>query len=161
MTLFEINQAILDCVDEETGEVIDTSALDKLQMEKEEKIGNIAAYIKNLKAEAKALKEEENILSARRKACENKEARLKDYLQEALQGQKFKDARVSIYYGKSAPAVKIADEKRFIDWAKESAPEYLTYSEPTVNRAKLKEDIENGLEFSTATLEQSTYIVIK
>lgn len=163
MTLFEIDQQILDCVDMETGEILDLEKLDSLQMEKKEKIGNVAAFIKNLVAESKALKEEEDILAARRRACDNKVKRLKDYLQESLNGEKFKDSRVSIYYGKTAPSVKFAgdDEKAFIDWAKTSAPEYLTYSEPTVNKARLKEDISSGLEFSLASLEQSSYIVIK
>ena len=32
MTIYEIDQAIMECVDLETGEIIDTEQLDKLQM---------------------------------------------------------------------------------------------------------------------------------
>ena len=163
MTLYEIDQAILDCVDMETGEVIDVEKLDELQLAKEEKIGNIAAFIKNLTAESKALKEEEDALAARRKSADKKIKSLKDYLSSALAGQKFKDSRCSIYFSKSAPSVHFPndDEKAFVEWAKEHAPEYLTYAEPTVNKTRLKEDINSGLEFSLASLEASTYIVIK
>ena len=51
MTLYEIDDAILNCIDEETGEIIDAEQLDKLYMEKEEKLENIALWIKDLKAE--------------------------------------------------------------------------------------------------------------
>lgn len=163
MTLYEINQGILDCVDAETGEIIDVEKLDALQLARDEKIGNIAAYIKNLSAESKAIKAEEDALAARRKSADKKIKDLKDYLAAALNGQKFKDARCSVYFSRSAPAVRFAndDERGFVEWAKENAPEYLVYAEPTVNKTKLKDDINSGLEFSKATLEASTYIVIK
>lgn len=163
MTLYEINQGILDCVDAETGEIIDVEKLDALQLARDEKIGNVAAYIKNLSAESKAIKAEEDALAARRKSADKKIKDLKDYLAAALNGQKFKDSRCSIYFSKTAPAVHFEndDERGFIEWAKENAPEYLTYAEPTVNKTKLKEDINSGLEFSKASLESSTYIVIK
>ena len=50
-TLYEINQDILDCIDLETGEVFDLDKLQNLQMEKNEKIENIALLIKNLKSD--------------------------------------------------------------------------------------------------------------
>ena len=34
--LYEIDQAILDCVDLETGEILDSDRLDALQMEREQ-----------------------------------------------------------------------------------------------------------------------------
>ena len=58
MTIYEIDQAIMNCVDVETGEIIDTEQLDKLQMERDAKLENVACWIKDLKAEAEALKNE-------------------------------------------------------------------------------------------------------
>ena len=49
MKLYEINEAIENCVDTETGEILDEAALDALKIEREEKIRNIAAWIVNLK----------------------------------------------------------------------------------------------------------------
>lgn len=37
MTLYEINNAILECVDMETGEIIDSDKLSELQMAFDEK----------------------------------------------------------------------------------------------------------------------------
>ena len=57
--------AILDLVDEETGEITDLdqfealkAEMDGLQMAREQKISNVACWIKNLKAEADAIKAE-------------------------------------------------------------------------------------------------------
>ena len=52
MKLYEIDEAILNCIDLETGEIIDTEQLDKLTMEREAKLENVACWIKELKAEA-------------------------------------------------------------------------------------------------------------
>ena len=35
--IYEINQAILDCIDPETGEVLDMEALEQLQMDRVQK----------------------------------------------------------------------------------------------------------------------------
>ena len=56
MTIYEIDQAIMECVDIETGEIIDTEQLDKLQMERDTKLENVACWIKELTAEAEAIK---------------------------------------------------------------------------------------------------------
>ena len=56
MTLYEINNAILECVDMETGEIIDSDKLSELQMAFDEKIENVALWIKDLKAESEAIK---------------------------------------------------------------------------------------------------------
>ena len=76
-TLYEINNAILECCDTETGEILDVERLQQLQLEKGQKIEGVALYIKNLDAEAAALKTEEAALAERRKAKENKAKRLK------------------------------------------------------------------------------------
>ena len=61
MTLFEINEQIQKAIelgfDPETGEILDASALEQLQIDRDEKIENICLYIKDLTAEAKALAE--------------------------------------------------------------------------------------------------------
>ena len=49
-SLYTIEQNILDCIDTETGEILDTGRLNRLQMERSNKIRNIACLIKNLKS---------------------------------------------------------------------------------------------------------------
>jgi hypothetical protein len=101
MTLYEIREEILNCVDEETGEVVDTEKLKALEMEHDAKISNIACWIKDLRAEAEALKNEKQALEKRQKAAENKAESLKEFLAVYLEGEKFKDNRVSISYRRS------------------------------------------------------------
>ena len=105
MTPYEINQAILDTVDQETGEIIDLDRLNALEMERDTKISNVACWIKDLKAEAEAIKAEKQVLEKRQKAAENKAESLKQWLLFALNGEKFKDARCSISYRKSEKVV--------------------------------------------------------
>ena len=64
MTLYEIDKAIMECVDLETGEIIDTEQLDKLTMEREAKLENVACWIKELKVEAEALKAGKTVAGA-------------------------------------------------------------------------------------------------
>ena len=52
--LYDIDQDILDCVDLETGEILDTEKLDALQMEREAKLEGVALWVKDLRAEAEA-----------------------------------------------------------------------------------------------------------
>lgn len=108
MNLYEINDAIMDCVDTETGEIIDAEKLESLQMAFDEKVENIALWIKNLLADAAAIKTEKDALADREKACRNKAESLKSYLASALDGSKFSTPRVAISWRKSE-SVEIDD----------------------------------------------------
>lgn len=113
-TIYEINEQIMQCIDFETGEVIDADKLDALQLEKDKKIENIACWIKNLTADAQALKAEEQSLAERRKTKENTVERLKQYLSNVLEAAPFESARVKITFRKST-AVNVTDESRLSD----------------------------------------------
>lgn len=101
MNIYEIDNAILDCIDLETGEIIDEEKLNALQMERGKKVSNVACWIKDLKAENEAIKAEKQNLSRRQEVNEHKMESLKKWLTFALNGEKFKDGRVSISYRKS------------------------------------------------------------
>lgn len=58
MRLYEIEQAIMDCIDEETGEIIDLERLNQLMMDKQKKIEGVALWVKNLEADEAAFKKE-------------------------------------------------------------------------------------------------------
>lgn len=108
MNLYELDDAILDCVDTETGDIVDIEKLEALEMERNTKISNIACWIKNLEANAEAIKAEKKNLEKRQKTCENQASRLREYLQGYLAGAKFEDARCVISY-RSSTSTEIAE----------------------------------------------------
>lgn len=57
--LYDINSEILSCIDAETGEIIDVERLQALQMEREQKVENVALWYKNLLSDAAQYAEEE------------------------------------------------------------------------------------------------------
>lgn len=158
MNIYEIEQAIMSLVDLETGEITDFSAFESLAMAKDEKIENIALWIKNLNAEAKAIREEEKNLAERRKAAENKSDSLKMYLDSVLNGEKFSTAKVAISYRKSS-SVEVDDG--FMEWAKENADSLLKYSEPSVDKTAIKEAIVSGKAIEFARISENLNIQIK
>ena len=153
MKLYEINQAIMDCVDAETGEIIDTEQLDKLQMERETKVENVACWIKDLKAEAEALKNEKQALAERQKVAENKMESLKKYLAYALDGKAFKSTRASVSFRKSQK-VEIADIYKVDE-------NYLRYKEPEADKTAIKEALKAGKTVEGATLVENTSVIIR
>lgn len=100
-SLYEINQRILECVDPETGELIDPENLEALVMEKELKIENVALWIKNLQSDALAYKAEKEAFAEREKKATAKVESLKGWLAMALAGQKFSTARCAVSFRKS------------------------------------------------------------
>lgn len=106
--LYEINQAILACVDSETGEIIDDRIGD-LMMEREQKLENVALWIKNLQADAQAFKAEKEAFENRQKAAEKKIVSLMKYLTDNLQGEKFSTTKCAVSFKKSV-RVDIFDE---------------------------------------------------
>ena len=153
MKLYEIDEAITKCVDAETGEIIDAEQLDKLYMEKEEKLENIALWIKDLKAEAEALKAEKMAFAERQKVAENKMESLKKYLAYALDGKAFKSTRASVSFRKSQ-AVEITDIYKLDE-------NYLRYKEPEADKTAIKEALKAGKTVAGATLVENTSVIIK
>lgn len=161
MTLYEINQEMLDCIDMETGEIIDVVRLNELEMAKAEKIENVVLWIKNLDAETDAIIAEMEALMKRRRVKENKAYQLLQYLNEALEGQRFETARCAVGYRKSQ-AVEIEDEKAFLAWVNASGrDDLLTYQQPKVNKTEVKAALKTGIEIPGATLVEKQNLQIK
>jgi outer membrane murein-binding lipoprotein Lpp len=158
MTIYEIDQALLSLIDPDTGEIGDYDMFCELQMEREAKVENMALWIKNLNAEADAIKAEKDNLADREKAARNKADRLKKYLAEILCGEKFTSPRVAVTFRKSE-AVEIDED--FIEWAREKAGYLLKYKDPEVNKTAIKEAIKNGTAIEFARIVQNNNIQIK
>ena len=108
-SLYEIDRSILECIDLETGEVIDAERLEHLQMDRNQKIENIALWIKNLQSDAMAYKAEKDAFAEREQAATKKAEQLKAYLAQVLEGQKFSTARCAVSFRRSE-SVTIEDE---------------------------------------------------
>jgi len=160
MTIYEIDAAIQALVDPETGELQDYEAFEALQMEREQKLDNVGAWIKDLTAQAKAIREEELALADRRKALEKKAERLKDYLTYALQGEKFSSARVNVSYRKSTQ-VQVEDEAKLIRWAKRNKLKDLFQVKTTVNKTEIGKVLKTGTAVPGASLIECSNIQIK
>ncbi len=162
LALMTASDAILDLVDEETGEVTDIdqfealkAEIDGLQMAREQKISNVACWIKNLTAEADAIKAEKQNLAKRQQVAENKAESLKKYLKYALQGEKFKDARVSISYRRS-------EDIHFCEgFDGESLPDEFVKVEKKAKLTEIKNAIKEGREIPGVSLISKQNIQIK
>ena len=159
MTIYEIDNNIMNCIDMETGEVIDTDKLNDLQMERDAKIENVALWIKELKAEAEAIKNEKQALADRQRVAENKAESLKNWLAYALNGEKFKTAKCSISY-RNSESVEVTEEG--LEALMRDHEDLLTYKSPEPNKKAIKDAIKNdGLTVAGVQLVQKTSTIIK
>lgn len=146
MTLYEINQALLDLVDPETGELADFEVYEQLQLAREEKVENTALLIKNLLAEAKMIEEEEKKLNARRRAAENKASRLKEYLINTLEGEQFSSPRVAIGFRKSA-ALEVHSLSSVVAWLTQNGHgDLVVHGMPSLDKRTVTELVKSGVE---------------
>ena len=161
MNLFEINDAITRCVkladgdyvDTETGEIIDTAAIEQLEMDRDTKIRNIACWIRNLESDEKQLAEQEKIFRERKQACKNKRESLKSYLAAFLNGKKWQNSEVAISWRKSE-SVEVEEGAAIPE-------QYLRYKEPEINKAQLKADLKAGAVVDGCQLVTKNNIQIK
>ena len=144
MTLYEIAQEMASLIDPETGEIRDYEAFDALSMAREEKIDNTAKWIIELEAEAKMVKERVDELTERARAAKKKAERLREFLQEYLQGEKRKTADYTIGYRRTE-AVEITDEHATATWLlARGHDDALTYPEPKISKTAVKELLKAG-----------------
>ena len=153
MTLYEIDQGILGCIDPETGEIADFEKFDELSMEREAKLENVALWIKNLKAEAEALKAVKQAFADRQKAAENKAESLKRYLEHALAGEAFKTTKVVVSFRKTT-SVEVDNVYDLPNW-------YIRPGEPQADKVALKKDLAAGKEIEGAHLVEGLSVSIK
>lgn len=153
INIYKIDAAITACVDQETGEILDEAALDALVMERDKKIENVACWIKDLKAEAGAIREEEKALADRRHSAENKAESLKQWLNDALRGEKFKTAKVSVSYRKSK-SVHVTDEKAIDD-------KFFVPQPAKLDKRMVNEFLKNGMAVKGCELEEKINLQVK
>ena len=153
MNLYEIDAEILGCVYIETGEIFDVDKFEELSLTRDAKIENICLWIKNLKAQAEALKAEKESFAQRQKAAETKMESLKRYISTYLEGTAFESAKVKVSFRKSE-AVEIMEGAVIPD-------EYLRFKEPEVNKTELKAALKKGVQIPGVSIVENQNIQIK
>lgn len=165
MKLYQIDQKLeeliengfnIECVDPDTGEIDESKAdalLDRIIAEREDALEAYGCIVKDITAEISAIRNEEIILSARRK---HKEKRLESFKNAIIRSldkmgdAKFESPRVS-YSFRSSRAVEVTDS--FTTYAQESGRiDLLCYHAPTPDKAAIKRAIEAGEEIPGAQI---------
>lgn len=101
MRLYEINAEIENCIDYETGEILDIERFQELQIEKEKKLEAIALVYKNAVAESKMFDDEIKALKERKEKSVKLADRMKEMLFNDLNGEKFSTSKVNVSFTKS------------------------------------------------------------
>ena len=156
-SLYEIDNQIESIVekfagafDEATGEIIDEELysdsqkeLDNLEIAQNEKIENIACYIKNLTAEVSVLDNEAKVFLQRKKAKENQLKRVKEYLENFLKFKEIKKIETpkAVLSFRKSEQLEIADEEKVLEWLKQNEETLIKYKEPEIDKAGLKKYI--------------------
>lgn len=146
----------------ENGEIDDDTLIDAMQNSQEElsiKLEHYCMFIKNMEADAKAFKEEEQRLAARRKTLENTIERAKKAMQYAMDvaGEKKVKGKLFSISLQNNPASVVLDEQYM-----ENIPKKYLIHKTDINKRLMAEDIKNGVDLEgLAHLEQSEGIRIR
>lgn len=161
-TLFEMNQQLEELlamsVDTETGEINEQAlaAAEQLEIDRAEKIDGWCFWLKQEKAQLDGMEEmlttAEERFRTRKKAWE----KARNVFEDLMHGEKFKSAFNSVYFT-THKAVVLDEGKSVLD----VDDEYLRYSEPTLDKAKVKAAINLGIKVDGVHLEESQSMVIR
>ena len=143
-------------LDEQT--VLDT--LEGLQFPIEQKATNVAMFVRNLEASADAIKEAEGKMATRRKAIENRAARIRDYLKQQMERceiQKIEGPHFRLAIRQNPPAVVVDAESQI-------PAEFMVTPEPpppAPDKKALKAALKTGTEIHGVWLERGQRLEIK
>lgn len=158
---WDIKQEILNCavmddgtmVSGITGELLDEEKLNALQMEFDEKVKNIALWIKNLDNDLDGYAKTIDSLKARRDRDKRLKDNLTSYLMTLLDGKKRKTPEYEVTYRKSK-AVNVLDEKAIPE-------QYLKPQPPKVSLMDIKRALQDGQEVEGCVLEERISMKVK
>ena len=127
-------------------------------MDRDTKLENIGLWIKDLKAEAAAIKAEIASQQERAKAAERKAERLAGYLEAVLAGNKFSTPKLSVSWRKSQAVAFEEDEAAFCA----GHPDYtITKTEVRPDRKALLADLKAGARIDGAYIEERMNMQIR
>ena len=151
-SLYEINEAMLDCVDVETGE-LDEGKYSALKMERDEKVRNTALWVIDLAADEKMYADREREFAERKKRAKALRERLKGILARGLNGAKVKTPDFAISWRKSL-SVEVTN-------AMDIPEKYLIAQVPKIDKMLIKTAMKNGERVPGAELVEKNNIQIK
>ena len=160
-TLYKLNEKYQEILDKITYEDVENeeellNELVNIEIEVEEKAENYAIIIKKKEAEREMVRNEKKRLADREKSIENTINYLKSNLEYSMKLQdkkKFKTKHFSFNIQKNAPSVRIKDE--------EKAREHYKRVIESIDKAKLKDDLKNGVALDYAELVQTESLRIR
>ena len=173
-SLYQINEQvdsimakIQSAFDESTGEIIDEELytnsqkqLDNLEIAQNDKIENIACYIKNLHSDVFAIENEIKTLSQRKKVKENQLKRIKEYLANFLKLKdikKIETPKAVISFRKSE-ALEITDEEEAIEWCRHRG---FLKEKPEIDKTEVKKYIKILIEIGDEDLCPSEIRIVE
>ncbi len=148
-------------IDPETGEISTPDVLEALAVQDaafDGKAEAVACYIKELRADAKALKEEEEVLKARRYAMDRKADSLSQYLANCMMQigrDKVQTPRCALSFRKNFQ-VQVTDPDML---AKQE--EFMRVKAPEPDKAAIKAALKSGRVIQGAALVMTHHLQIK
>lgn len=143
------------CSQDELDEAM--QIIEKIGGDLNEKALNIASWVKNLEAEAKAIKEAEQSMAKRRQSATNRAERLKAFLLSGMKVagvQKMQFPQFCVAIRQNPESVKIADGA--------AIPEsLLRFVEPEPDKAAIKAALKSGEIIPGCILERGEKLEIK
>jgi hypothetical protein len=164
MKLYEIERNYIDALDvftdpdNEIDPQTATDTLEALEGEFETKAVNVAAFLRQMEAEAEAIKAAEEKMAKRRKALENRARWLRDYLKtgmEVVGMKKIPSPWFVLSIQKNPPAVDVFDPRAVPAEFQEAVTEI------KINRAAIKEALAAGREIPGVRMINGTRLSIR
>lgn len=173
-SLYQINEKvdsimakIQSSFDESTGEIIDEELytesqkqLDNLEIAQNDKIENIACYIKNLTAEVSILDNEAKVFLQRKKVKENQLKRIKEYLANflKLKGIKKIETPKAVVSFRKSEQLEITDEEEAMEWCRLRG---FLKEKPEIDKTEVKKYIKNLIEIGDEDLCPSDIKIVE
>lgn len=163
-TLYELTGDYLQLMDMIDDPDVDEQALadtmEAIEGDIRDKANGYGVVIKNMQADADALKIEAERLTKRRQTIENNIRRMKENMQRSMEltGQEKINTGLFSFAIQKNPASVVMDEQ----YVENIPEEYLVHHEPTVNKTLIKNALKAGVDLEgIAHLEQTRTLRIR
>lgn len=160
MKLYELSSAyrpLVDALDDETADADFLDLVAQVEGELKEKAINIGKLVRNLDADAKAIKEAAKAMTDRAKAAENRAGRLRQYLLHNMKLANIHSIECDYFVMK----VRDNPESVVIDDASKLPAEYLRQPPPEPDKRAILADIKQGVVIEGARVERGQRLEIK